>query len=654
MAEDGYLPEITSVIKDQSEEPSQPIYKEIVYNILGQLVPPNYFQQKDLDTESPIFKSELCSHAPGKLAIRVFGKYQKHAFRFLIEMLSSWLLPGRRLSFMNVFLSEFCIPSLGSSPYMICEIIINVNSQIDFEQIKSNLSVIESDVCLGMKSSFYAKRILEVKGLSIDAKTALIQENITNILERKPQYFDFDVLTEMQHILVICRNEFKSQRSSRHLSRIICVQYLFRKSLALKSQFTNQRHLFIKIFRAELQLQDFKKHVLGIIVGFNFLKEKEVFEKRHFIRSIQNHIPNAVWVEGSFFEDRRSPQNFCTFYLELEKCDGKKFTHEEIAKLRKTLPNDLLDGIEQLVQSVFMPRNEEEIMRNVLILGAEVKFLRDLPQVMIAYDEQMQSKLSFTVIVVRILKPGGSSIQQLFKESDTNLEYIHDRCKTVGYLRSKHSKEATIFSVRINKDEFIRRDHSIDLNKARQAIVLELLKIIGEFRDYNGGMISKQNELLQEVKSLMEEEDNFNELLLENLFFSITPIVLRTVLDPEILKTFFLLFQETLEKAFDAEKPYDLQILKRPSYIFIVIRTREQINQEEMMLALNSLQARSSEFATAHLEVHGIFCTGYIFRSPDSARQEQFISTIQNALLNLFNVNESASPVGILPLKEEI
>ncbi|QLH35328.1 MAG: hypothetical protein HWD61_03525 [Parachlamydiaceae bacterium] len=73
-----------------------------------------------------------------------------------------------------------------------------------------------------------------------------------------------------------------------------------------------------------------------------------------------------------------------------------------------------------------------------------------------------------------------------------------------------------------------------------------------------------------------------------------------------------------------------------------------------MMLALNSLQARSSEFATAHLEVHGIFCTGYIFRSPDSARQEQFISTIQNALLNLFNVNESASPVGILPLKEEI
>lgn len=647
MPEEGYLPKIATVVheEDQNDEFNHSSYHAIVYKILRHVLPQDFFNQKQIDSEYLILKSVLCKGVPGKLVIHFFGKNQKHALKFFIEMLSNWLLPGKRLNLTTVFSSEFCMPSLSSTTNIVIEVIININSQSDLDQIKINLPIIESEICLGMKSSFYAKRILEVKGLSIDAKTVLIHENIAYILERKPLYFDFDILTEMQHVLVICRDDFKSKRSSRHLSRIISVQYLFRRSLSGKQQITNKRQILLKIFRTKLQFQSEKKHVLGIIVGFNFLKEKEVFEKRHLMRAIQNHISNAVMVENSFFDDRRSLQNFCTLYLEIEKSNGEKFSNEEITKLRQTLPNNLLDGFEQLVHSVFMPRNEEEIMRNVMILSSEVKFLRDAPQVMITFDEQVNSRLVFTVIVVRILKPGEPPIQELFEKSETCLEYIHERCKTVGYLRTKHSKEATVFSVTIDKEDFIRRDHSIDLNKARQAIVFELLKIIGEFRDFNGGMISKQNELLTEIKILLSNEGSFNELLLENFFFSITPTVMRTVLEAEVLKTFFLVFQEAIEIELDSAENYLMHELIQVSYAFIIVKSEKRINRDEIMKALATLQPKSSEIATSYLQVHNVNYIGYLFRCSDQPRQEQFISIIRQAYKATIPVKKGNSEV---------
>ncbi len=641
MLENGYLPEITTINKKSDDETSTSLYSDFIHKVLGYVVSSDFFKQANFDGELPIFKSKFYPTKPGNLTFYILGKHQKHVLKFAMEMLSNWLVPGRRLNLSGVFSSEFVIPSQKSQTYIACELILQVDSEVDLEQVKINLPIIETEIVLGMESSYYAKRILEVKGLTPDAKSTLIQEKIAHLLKRLPEHFDFNLLTEMQHILVICRDEFKSQRSSQHLTRIIGIQYLFRRFLSPKQQVPNKRRLFLKIFRSNFPVQHQKKHVLGIIVGFNFLRDKEVFEKRHLIRAIQNHIPHTMMVENSFFEDRRSLENFCTLYLEIEKSNGSKFTNQEIITLRKTLPEDLLDGIEQLVHSVFMPRNEEEIMRNILSLSTEVKYLRDLPQVMINFDEQTYSKLSFTIIIVRMLRPGDDSVEDLFKKNKTSLEYVHDRCKTIGYLRNKHTKEATVFSVKIEKDEFIRRDQSIDINKARQAIVSELLRVLGEFRDFNGGMISKQNELLSEVKSLMVGEKNFNDWLFENFFFSITPIVIRAVLEPRALKTWFLMLQKAIETPFDENTQHFVDIITQPSYVFTMVKSEHKLSLETMVRALNVLQAKSSDIAMAGIQVHDVNYNGFIFRCMDASRQQQFETIIrQNAVFRNESKNE--------------
>ena len=148
-----------------------------------------------------------------------------------------------------------------------------------------------------------------------------------------------------------------------------------------------------------------------------------------------------------------------------------------------------------------MPRNEEEVMRNILILTNQIKYVRDIPQVAITFDEQAYAHLYFTVILARLLKPESTSLADLFKKGNSIAEYLHDRTKVMGFVRKKYAKEATVFRLKLPKDGFLRADHSIDLYKARQTVVGELLKVVGEIRDYNGGMISKQHELLSTIRS---------------------------------------------------------------------------------------------------------------------------------------------------------
>src|SRR5262249_28102216 len=150
--------------------------------------------------------------------------------------------------------------------------------------------------------------------------------------------------------------------------------------------------------------------------------------------------------------------------------------------LSKELPIDLKDRIEHLMHPVFMPRNEEEIVRNVLSLSSQIKYIRDIPQLTISFDEQTLTSLFFTVILVRVLKPDSRPIQDTFRRGETFLTYIHDRCRSLGFLRKKYLKEATIFRVKLAKGKFLRRDHSIDLNKARQAIFDELTRLLGDLR----------------------------------------------------------------------------------------------------------------------------------------------------------------------------
>lgn len=641
---DDSFPHIEPLL-DNPEHPITKRYREVIGYQLRKILPPGIFVGGD-DQESredqrgrllealPVFTySQFKERVPFDTSFFLVFKYRSNAFKFWFEMVSRWLVPGKRLNVVLFYAVDFRAPELGEEIYTFCEVVMRVETLEELEELRRNLPVIQTEICLGVQSAYYARRILEIKGLSADEKTAMIQEHIAYLVQRRPSDFDRDVFAEMQHVLVRCPDEFKAQRESRHMSRIISVHYLFRKELHRQVKKTpNRRHLFVKLVRARLHLADGKKRVLGLMVGLNFLRDTEVFEERHLLKAVRNFIPSVEPIEGSFFLSARASETVGTVYLEIEKNDGTDFTLSEIQRLRRELPSDLKNRIEQLMHPVFMPRNEEEVMRNILSLAGQLKYLRDIPQVMISFDEQTASRLIFTVILLRVLRTGDAAVGQLFVDTKTPLEYEHDSSKTVGYLRRRYPKEATVFRVRLPKERFLRGDHSIDLYRARRFVVGELNRVIGEFRDYNGGMISKQDELIGTVRAQLAEVGYYNDLLLENFFFSLNPVIMRSVLPPAPLKALFMMLVEAIEEGFFREGDDSVRMQRLDGFVLVLVTLKDPDAKERLDKAVEGVNSGSTELATAFVTVHDTPCVGYAYRCQDPAKQTAFFQLVDRTV----------------------
>ncbi|KKK55650.1 hypothetical protein LCGC14_3072430, partial [marine sediment metagenome] len=207
-------------------------------------------------------------------------------------------------------------------------------------------------------------------------------------------------------------------------------------------------------------------------------------------------------------------------------------------------------NMKKLINPIYLTRNEEEILRNIVILTKQLNYVKDIPQVIISFDKQTAKEISFTVILLRLLKKNSPSLKELFSYSKTLIKFSLDESKIVGVLKKKYPKEANVFRLPLNKFDFLRRDHSLDLRKARQNVFTELTNILGKFRDFNGGLLAKQLDAMQNLKKIMPPNKKSSDYLLEEFFYSIKPAVQQSIVDAKILKKLFMMFTKILKKEF--------------------------------------------------------------------------------------------------------
>ncbi len=619
------------------------LYRQLFEKTMNKLFYGRALSLENFSSLLPYFAySELKGDSlPFTISFFLVCSHGLNAFKFFFEMLSHWLVPGKKLNATLINCLDFELPGKRGEVYSLSEIMIRVENKEELLEMQQNLSIFESEIRLGITSSYFASKILEVKGLSADEKTALVQEHIASLVRRLPRYFGNDVFAEMQHLMVTSLDAFKEAREFRHLSKIITAHYLFRTALQAEIRRNPAtRHVKVKVFRASVRKGEVFTHALGVAVGLNFLDTREVFEERHLLKAIQSSLPNVKSLPGSFFMSQREGKQVLALYMEIEKVSGYEFTGEEIESLRASLSGNLKDSIGLLMPPVFMPRNEEEIMRNILVLSQQLKYVTDIPQVVISFDEQTKKRLNFTVILLRVLKGEEPSIQDLFLASETSMKYHHDRLKVVGYLRKKYPKEATVFRVGVPTEAFLRQDYSIDLYKARQFVVTELGSIVGEIRDFNGGMITKQNELLTAVREQLVDTGRFNELLLENFFYSLTPVVMRNVLEPSAFKELFLMLLRALEKRSFGGRKTHLEVVESRSYLYLLISSESLEIREELLPLVTKFNLSTSELASAYVNVYGRANFGFIIRSDNmekrqgiQKRLEKFLQKWEESLL---------------------
>jgi hypothetical protein len=609
-------------------------YRDGAQDLIQRLVPQDMLEARGVDLPSqrarfadmlPLISWSDLSRAPCTLSVLLLCKYRLNACNFFYDMISRWLLPQRRVNVEVFFASDVRVPHLSDDLLSVAEIVVYLKSAQDVEEVRRNLQSIETEIRLGVVSHYHSRRILEFKGLSSDGKTAMIQEKIGSLIQSHSKDFDRGIFSQMQQFLVNCREEFKEGRDYHHISRMISNLYSLRRVLKQNVDAApTKRHVSIKFLKTRLlpsPISPVEKSVLGILVGLNFLGEHELFDVPHLVRAIEELFPSTKCLPSI----RVIPSSPCidrdasiqTLYVEIEKVDGFDFTLDEIQQLRAGLPDQIKGHIEQLTHPIFMPRNEEEVLRNIMALSRQLRYVNDMPQIILSFDEQNKDHLRFTVILLRILREGAPTVEELFIKSCTKLKYLPDRVRRVGQLRRKYVKEATVFRTLVPSHSFQRSDRSVDFYKAREHILHEMTRIVGELRDYNGGMIYKQNELLGALKTSLGKIASSHPVLVEQFFYALMPMEMRTILDIEPLKQFFLLLL--------LAKKTDLQQKKQDAKRSLVVTPIYDVAmRRKLSSAIEKLSLPAHQLVTFSLEAEETPFVGYLLLSEDAELRARF------------------------------
>ncbi len=636
-------PRVSSAVGSSYNDSVSSFYRENVKILLKKILPeklffaessPNLLQKQlnYLNDSLPILNWSFPEKDIGYVSVILVCRHRLNACSFFYDMINRWSVPDKRLNIDLFFAADFRLPELTNFPFNLAQVSFSICSKAEMDQLKQNLTSIETEIRLGVVSSYHANRILEYKGLSQDGKTAMIQEKIGSLIQSRSEDYDKSIFKQMQHFLINCQEEFKNIRDYHHISRIISILHTIRKVLKQKIEaFPSQRHLMVKLLKTKLKHPEKESFALGIMVGLNFLKKREVFEKGHLLRAIKDHIGDVEPVDSSFFLDKNRENSIQTVYLEIEKKDKTDFSLEEIKTLRMLLPEHLKSYIEHLMNPVFMPRNEEEILKNIMVLSKQLRYVNDIPQVIVNFEEQKEDELVFNVIMLRILNAKSRPIEDMLPEDNEKAQFIIERIKKVGVIRKKYYKEASVFKVLLDKSSYYRKNLSVDLQRARQEVICRLEILFKDIRDYNGGMINKQSELLQSLKQSVGKQSLQNDLILEKFFFSIYPVEFRSTLLLDSLKTFYSMLLSSIKK-WKQYKSYDLSFKVDLLALYAMVSLKDAVSVKRLKAIIDKQKIPSHELVYCQFETNEIQLIGFIYFTPDAKDKQHFLEIIQAEL----------------------
>jgi oligopeptide transport system substrate-binding protein len=342
--------------------------------------------------------------------------------------------------------------------------------------------------------------------------------------------------------------------------------HLIQKTLAQKVAFSPQElHIKIRWLPGILKFPFSTRSVLGCLVGYNALDKYELFDEENLYLAFQKLYPEVRLVKECFYQHTSQNKNLKMHYFEIEKKDGSNFSLEQQNLLKNNVEERVQNSIQKLSPSTFMRHNDEDTYKTILVLSKEISSLEDLPQVSINLDEQTGQEIVFQVVLVHPAPFHNFSLKERFLECS----FVSKRMTTVRHLNN-HPIQAHVFSLHLLRTSaFLRTDGSLDFNLARQKVVSLLQAAVGEFRDYNGGLLLKQQEHLEKFRENFKEIDQD---VLDKFFYSITPLEKQAILDQDILFLFFKFFLEHRNKKLGKSTDFNFTHTQIGENVFLFVK----------------------------------------------------------------------------------
>jgi len=593
---------------------------------------------KEVEKKLPLLHLSISdSEAPTELSLSVlcFDLPQFDISQFLKELTEKQLFNWNCGKIISTKKLTFQFEGIPSKDLFFMEILALIDNRATLQSIKEQKKNFIEDLSLALLSPAHAKHLLNTKGFLRDPKTEEIDRMIMRLSKNYFPSIASDLFVEMHHFFLARDDEFRRMRNIKHICRTICCLAYFKKQLRAKAKFADKKERLIefKLKKTALQFPFSKKNVLSLSLSVNFISDYEKFEKRHILHAIKNSISNIHAVPHSFFHYTSSYDSIHSYYIEVEKNNGDDFSIEELVKLKENLTVQLPLSIELLSHRIFMPHNEEEILRNILALSREVKNPNDPPQLILNFQGQTEHALGFRATIVRpIIEAKTPTLESNFSSNQELITWVSGSTKIVESLKEDHVKEASSFILECPKTPFLRQDHSIDLLRARGFIVSSLKKIIGDVRDYNGGLIGQQNQLLNNLKEALSPEELKYEFYLDSLFHSIYPVLMKSLLSPGILRSLFGLFLELNHES--ETDPLRYREKRTKDTYSLMVGAEDTSIFDEIDGITKRLKLKELDLATTQFRAGSILYKGFVLNVTNQETIDSFADAVRDKLLS--------------------
>lgn len=466
--------------------------------------------------------------------------------------------------------------------------------------------------------------------LTFHASYDIVYNKLKKWLSRFPlSNIDNSIYNDLFLFYLLAPKQYLDHRDPSHLFRLILSIHFTQKKLLRCSTFaSHQRHLEVHCLPTELFFPFSSKPVLGCLVGFNLMDRYEVFDEENILLALKKYLPELNLVKESSYCHNSQFKNFKLFYLEIEKKNATPFTLVEQNLLRINLEKKVRNSIQTLSPTIFMGLNEEEIYKNILTLSHEIASLDALPQVHITLDQQRVKEIVFRITLVHVSPFHRFSLKERFFDCS----FIPERSLTVRNLENTPI-EAHIFTLCLNREpSLLRSDGSLDFYAARQRVVGLLKKAIGEFRDYNGGIIIQQQNLLQEFKKAFPDIVSQNSEQMETFFYAITPLEKQIVMSIEILSALFSNFLESHKEKLSSDSSYSFKMNSKGDHIFITVRSEGSSIKEVISDLLQEHNRELYDMAYNFIKTTDAHFFNCVLLKEQTREVERFTQSLQETL----------------------
>lgn len=574
--------------------------------------------------------------------------------RFINDLCSRSLVPGKVITLASSYSFAFEFEEAKGEQFFLHKVFAILPSVTDIPIAEENLKHIPEELRLNIEAVRFARGIVLATSLPVGEQKILLEtklgtrldedafdsiqkllkkpstpdqlshltDEVAALLRLKPEIFGRDIFNELQQMIFNLAPKFNQDGRQSIITRLVAYNYLFKKTLIAQTQGKNKERLSLslKVFR---RTNNEKKPILGVLVSILLSDSKDFFGQDELFDALKVVLKDIKSVEDSIFIDQRPNERVRSLFIEIKR--DYPFTPKELKELRLKLPFEIRLRIQKALLPLFIPKNEEEVMKNLLLLAKEIKYVTDIPQVILSFLKQSELYLHFTIIIA-----------YLNKGKEIKISYENVEKKSLGHFRKRYRKEGCVFEAKIEKRPFLRRDGTLDLFEARKAVVGQLLSQIGSFRDYNGGLISKKSEVLIALKKLLENFENGSDLVIENFFHSITPAFMQSILSATLLKKLYLLLkdlldQNSLKKAIESKKIGDT--------LLVAIILPGPTALQNFKPYLEQLSLPSSSLTTAQIHLYGKSVLGILVRHPEEELYEtlktlyhQYLDNSKNSL----------------------